>query len=188
LLDARAGSPPTASELLRRHAEGDGRQALEVLLIEWERWSAELLETHLTFPVIAYYRSQHDNQSWIAALGTVLDVCAIVIAGLDDAPLRSARLTYAMARHAIGDLSRLFRQQPMTITPDRLPPAELASLRRALLTAGYSIRDPHLFDERLNHLRQMYEPYLNALGQFLLMQLPDWLPRGSAKDNWESTA
>ena len=188
LLDARAGSPPTAAELLRRHAEGDGRQALDVLLIEWERWSAELLETHLSFPVVAYYRSQHDNQSWVAALATVLDVCALVIAGLDKAPMRSARLTYAMARHAVVDLSRLFQQPPRAITPDRLPPAELDNLRKALATAGYSVPKGQLFDDRLNHLRQMYEPYLNALGQFLLMPLPDWLPRSSAKDNWERTA
>jgi len=188
LLDARAGSPPTAAELLRRHAEGDGRQALDVLLIEWERWSAELLETHLSFPVVAYYRSQHDNQSWVAALATVLDVCALVIAGLDKAPMRSARLTYAMARHAVVDLSRLFRQSPCAIIPDRLPPAELENLRKVLATAGYSLPEDHVFDQRLNHLRTMYEPYLNALGQFLLMPLSDWLPRSSAKDNWERTA
>ncbi len=58
LLDARAGSPPTAVELLRRHAEADGGEALEDLLMEWERWSADLLETHISFPVLAYYRSQ----------------------------------------------------------------------------------------------------------------------------------
>jgi hypothetical protein len=102
--------------------------------------------------------------------------------------MRSARLTYAMARHAVVDLSTLFQQSPQTITPDRLPLAELDNLRKALATAGYSLPEGRVFDDRLKHLRQMYEPYLNALGQFLLMQLPDWLPRASAKDNWERTA
>ncbi len=188
LLDARAGSPPTAVELLRRHAEADGGEALEDLLMEWERWSADLLETHISFPVLAYYRSQHDNQSWVAALTTVLDVCALIIAGLEKAPARTARLTYAMARHAVVDMSRVFQQAPRPVDRDRLPPAELSNLRKALAAAGHVLPEGQGVDDRLNHLRQMYEPYLNALGRFLLMSLPEWLPRASAKDNWERTA
>jgi hypothetical protein len=188
LLDARAGSPPTAVELLRRHAGADGGEALEVLLIEWERWSADLMETHISFPVLAYYRSQHDNQSWVAALTTVLDVCALIIAGLEKAPVRTARLTYAMARHAVVDMSRVFQQPPRPVDPDRLPPVELSELRKVLAAAGHVLPEGQGVDDKLNHLRQMYEPYLNALGQFLLMSLPGWLPRASAKDNWERTA
>jgi Ion channel len=51
LLDARAGSPPSAAELLRRHAGEDFTRALTQVLLEWERWSAELLESHLSEPV-----------------------------------------------------------------------------------------------------------------------------------------
>ena len=76
LLDARAGSPPTASEMFRRHGHDHGMEALRQLLHEWERWSAELLEGHLSYPVLAYFRSQHDNQSWLAALTAILDTCA----------------------------------------------------------------------------------------------------------------
>ena len=80
LLDARAGSPPTAMELLLRHRGDASGESLAQLLREWERWSAELLESHVSFPVLAYYRSQHDNQSWVAAMTAVLDVCAFVMA------------------------------------------------------------------------------------------------------------
>ena len=83
LLDARAGSPPTAAELLRRR--GGRRPSPGRLLNDWERWSAEVLESHISFPVLAFYRSQHDNQSWVAALTTVLDTCALVITGVDGA-------------------------------------------------------------------------------------------------------
>ncbi|PYO69769.1 MAG: two pore domain potassium channel family protein, partial [Gemmatimonadetes bacterium] len=55
LLDARAGSPPSAAELLRRHGGPGGAPALERLLTEWERWAAELLETHLSYPLLAYF-------------------------------------------------------------------------------------------------------------------------------------
>jgi hypothetical protein len=188
LLDARAGSPPTAVELIRRHAQPDAGEALAVLLIEWERWSADLLESHISFPVLAYYRSQHDNQSWVAALTTVLDVCALTIAGLDQGPVRTARLTFAMARHAAVDMSRVFHQSPRPPHPDRLPPEELANLRRALAAAGRALPEGQAIDDKLKHLRQMYEPYLNALGEFLLMPLPKWLPGERAKDNWQTTA
>src|SRR5436853_4610965 len=107
MLDARAGSPPTAGQLLRRHFR-DASEDLRELLRDWERWSAELLESHVSFPVLSYFRSQHDNQSWIGALTTILDVCALALTRLEDAPIPTARLTFAMARHAVVDLCAIF--------------------------------------------------------------------------------
>ncbi len=187
LLDARAGSPPTAAELLRRHAYPDSGEGLAQLLVEWERWSADLLETHISFPVLAYYRSQHENQSWVAALTTVLDVCALIIAGLEPGPRRTARLTYAMARHAVVDLSRVFYQQPKPPNSDRLPLEELGKLRQALIDAGRALPAEKSVDEKLARLRQTYEPYVNALANLLLMPLPRWLSPERLKDNWERT-
>jgi hypothetical protein len=128
LLDARAGSPPTAGELLRRHAGDGSLDALRQLLHEWERWSAELLETHLSYPVLAYFRSQHTNQSWLAALTTILDVTALVQSAVDAGGRREAQLTFAMARHAVGDLAQVFHAPPARAMPDRLPPLKLAQL------------------------------------------------------------
>ena len=65
LLDARAGSPPTASELLWRYRWDTSGDALNDLLKEWERWAADVLESHLSYPALAYFRSQHYNQSWL---------------------------------------------------------------------------------------------------------------------------
>src|SRR5438445_2541655 len=122
MLDARAGSPPTAAQLLRRHL-GDGDGDLRGLLRDWERWSAELLESHVSFPVLSYFRSQHDNQSWVAALTTILDVCSLVIARIEDGPALTARLTFAMARHAVLDLCAIFHLTPAPPAVDRLAPA-----------------------------------------------------------------
>ena len=97
LLDARAGSPPTAAEGLSRAARGGPISGIEPFLAEWERWSAQLLESHLSFPVLVYYRSQHDNQSWLAALVAVLDGCALLIAGVKGVNSYQAQLTFAMA-------------------------------------------------------------------------------------------
>src|SRR5581483_568670 len=121
LLDARAGSPPSGVELLRRCAEERTTQALDELLGEWERWAAEVLESHLSYPLLGYFRSQHDRQSWLAALTAVLDACALILVGIDGASRRRARLTFAMARHAAVDLAQVYYQRPIQPQPDRLP-------------------------------------------------------------------
>ena len=104
MLDGRAGSPPTATELLRRHGFEGGQQELRLLLSEWERWSAEILESHISYPILCYYRSQHDNQSWLSALIAILDTCALVITTIEGPTVRQAQLTFAIGRHALIDL------------------------------------------------------------------------------------
>lgn len=189
LLDARAGSPPTAAELIRRHAgESAGGQSLGELLHDWDVWSADLLETHISFPVLAYYRSQHDNQSWVAGLTTVLDVCALIIAGVEKGPVRSARLTFAMARHAVADMSRVFRLAPKADAGDRLPAGDLTRLREAMAAAGMPLKEGPEVEKRLRRLIGMYEPFVDALSRHLLMPLPGWVPPVGARDNWETTA
>ncbi len=186
LLDARAGSPPTATEMLRRHAIEERGAALNQFFSDWERWSAELLEGHISFPVLAFYRSQHDNQSWVGALTAVLDACSLVIAGIEGSPVRSARFTFAMARHAVADLTGVLGLRPLA-EGDRLPPSELARLRTALAASGMPLPEDPSVDERLKQLRSQYEPYALALSRFLLMPLPPWLPPQGAQDNWQRT-
>jgi hypothetical protein len=188
LLDARAGSPPTAAELLRRHATDGGPEALQQLLRDWERWSAQLLESHLSYPVLAYFRSQHNNQSWLAALTTILDVSALVIAGIDAGCQRQARLTFAMARHAVGDLAQVFKAPPTRAHPDRLPAPKLAQLRAHLAATGLKVREERAADHEFSELRALYEPYVAALGRYLSMPIPDWLPETRQTDNWQTTA
>jgi hypothetical protein len=188
LLDARAGSPPSAAELLRRHAGEDFTAALAQVLLEWERWSAELLESHLSYPLLAYYRSQHEEQSWVAGLTTILDVTALIIVGMEGAPTRSARLAFAMARHAAADLSHILGTRLPSFDPGRLSAADLAQLRALLATAGVQLREGPEADKLLADLRQMYEPFVSALAGRLLMPLPSWLPTPGATDVWKITA
>src|SRR5208282_1750404 len=135
-LDARAGSPPTAVRMLEKHNHEGGMDELREQLSQWEQWSAELLESHLSYPVLAHYRSQHDNQSWLAALTVVLDTSAFVMVGLEGACVHQAQLTFAMARHAVVDLCLIFGVTPRWPEPDRLPPAQLTNLRSRLMAAG----------------------------------------------------
>lgn len=188
LLDARAGSPPTAAELLRRHAYEGAEQALGLLLVEWERWSAELLESHISYPLLCYFRSQHSNQSWIGALTSILDASAMLIAGVKGYEARQAQLTFAMARHAVVDLAQIFSLKPVQCMPDRLPPEKYEELYGLLCQSGVSVcRDGHSY-ERLRDLRELYEGYVDALSAYLRMPLPPWVPAGQQKDNWQKVA
>src|ERR1044071_9087536 len=157
MLDARAGSPPTAGELLRRHPIGTDPEGLARLLSDWERWSAEILESHLSYPVVAYYRSQHGNQSWLAALTVVLDTSALVMVDGDGPCARQAGLTFAMARHAVVDLAQVFSAPRPVKLGERLSEADLARLMEQLGPAGarLSAADARM---RFSRLRLMYEP------------------------------
>lgn len=187
LLDARAGSPPTASELLGRHSYERGHEALRLLLHEWEIWSAQLLEGHLSYPVLAYFRSQHDNQSWLAALTAILDTCALIMVGLEGACERQAELTFAMTRHAIVDLSLVFRTPPTKPMSDRLPPDQLAKLRQLLTSRGQNLREGEAVDRKLQELRLMYEPYIDALANHFQLRVPPWIAEESWTDNWQGS-
>jgi len=188
LLDARAGSPPTAAELLRRHAFEGGESALALLLLEWERWSAELLESHISYPLLCYFRSQHNNQSWISALTAVLDTSALLIAGVQGHEARQAQLTFAMARHALVDLAQIFGLAPVSSAPDRLPPERYDRLYSLLCQSGVSVcRDGHSI-ERLRDMRALYEGYAQALSDYLHMPLPPWIADQPHKDNWLAVA
>lgn len=188
LLDSRAGTPPSAGELLRRHSYPYGADALRELLKEWELWSAELMESHLSYPVLAYFRSQHDNQSWIASLTAILDTCALIMVGVEGACERQAELTFAIARHAVVDLSQVFGTSPRPLPDDRLPAAELRRIRDVLAQHGLKLNDGQAADARLNELRNMYEPYIFALASYLNQTLPPWIPGKKGKDNWQTTA
>jgi hypothetical protein len=187
MLDARAGSPPTAAELLKRMAEGRAIANLNELLLQWERWAAELLESHLSYPVLSYYRSQHDNQSWLAALTVILDTAALLIAGVDGPDGYQARLTFAMARHAAVDLSLVFNQPPRAPDPDRLATAEMARLVEMLRGAGLPIRDEPALAKALAELRELYEPFVCALANYFEFTLPAVVPPKAAVDNWRTS-
>jgi len=189
LLDARAGSPPTAAELLHRQRGTHGMEALTELLADWEKWAADLMESHLSYPVLAYFRSQHDNQSWIGSLTAILDVCTLAMVGLEGMCQYQARMTFAIARHALVDLSQVFSAPPQKdVRWDRLSPELLAELRRALAASGFVLAEGEPAIHELNRLRGLYEPFALALAAHLRLDLPPWIKTATGKDNWQTTA
>jgi len=191
MLDARAGSPPSAAELLLRLAgrsedPGMDQKVLDEVLRDWERWAAELLESQISYPVLSFFRSQHSNQSWLAALTTMLDVTSLVLTGIDGVHPGQAKLTFAMARHAAVDLAQVVNARHDPTAPDRLPDADFEALRGALDAADLRLRRDEYGREKLSKLRSMYEPYVHATGRNLMLTLPAWMHAEKTRDNWQA--
>lgn len=188
LMDARAGSPPSAAQVLLRLARSGQLAAVGGLLAEWERWAAELLESHLSFPVLSYYRSQHDNQSWLAALATVLDTCALLMAKVRPDDSYQAQLTFAIARHAAVDMALVLKITPQIADTQRLPEELRERMEQTLSEAGLPLLGEAAADARLAELRAMYEPFICALARRLLFVVPPIMPADQTVDNWQRSA
>ncbi len=187
MLDEWAGSPPSAGALYERAVAAGAMDELRPLLIRWEEWTAELLESHLSYQVLSYFRSQHENQSWLGALTALMDFASAWLAAKAEGRTWAARRLYAIGRHALGDLSQVLRAPPEFDAPDRLSEADARTIHQTLARAGVEV-DFAVFAERLKTLRKGYEPYAYALSRELLMELPPWMPAPGHKDNWETTA
>jgi len=185
LLDARAGSPPTAAEFLGRLGCCPEQTVLDQIFRDWEHWCADLLASHISYPVLVFFRSQHSNQSWLGALTTMLDVTSLVITGVDGIHPDQAKLTFAMARHAVVDLAQVVYAQYQPHSVDRLSAEDLQRLRTDLAQHGVTLNDGVDAADKLTDMRALYEPYCHSLARRLVMSLPPWIHSEHKKDNWQ---
>ncbi|MGA7557722.1 MAG: potassium channel family protein [Terriglobales bacterium] len=196
LLDARAGSPPSATEFLGRLGCCPDQKVLDDIFRDWERWCADLLSSQISYPVLLFFRSQHGNQSWLGAVTVMLDVTSLVMTGVEGIHPDQAKLTFAMARHAVVDLAQVANAEYSPHDLDRLTAADRARLKTELAWRGVTLSAAKNKDQdkdeanadapdRLNQLREVYEPYLHALSRRLLMTLPPWIHNTRIKDNWQ---
>jgi hypothetical protein len=187
LLDARAGAPATAAEILRRNHVSKNVEELRLLLHDWEEWCADILESHLSYSVLAYYRSQHQAQSWVEALTVILDTCALILTGIEGIQVEAARFTFAMARHAVVDLAQVL-DTPPTTGVNRLSSEEFARLRDVLVLSGIRLKEGTATEQKLAKLRETYEPFVSALANRMLLSLPPWIPPEDSLDDWQTSA
>ena len=171
-LSTRAGAPTSAAGLLSH-----GRSELVETLSEAEKWATEMMETHLAYPLLAYYRSQHVSQNWLAALTAIVDTSAVVLAAVDGDEFepRRADLAFRVGRHALADLAHQLadgRDGPVREISDE----DAAWLRGLLEGTGLPLVPVGACLERLTKLRAEYEPNAVALSVQLALKLPPWRP------------
>jgi hypothetical protein len=106
-LQAAAGAPPSAVVLLETYAQLDLAAGLPALFADWEVWAAEVLDTHVAYPLLGFFRSSHDNLSWISALGTVLDAASLVLTTIQKVPRGEAELFRRVGAHLAEDITNL---------------------------------------------------------------------------------
>jgi hypothetical protein len=173
LLPGWAGSPPTAAEILRRLGRANALPNLQEFLHEWEVWCAGVRDSHLSHPGISYFRSQDEDQSWIAALAVVLDVSALARIGIDGSPVWRAQLTFDIARRTVVDLAGVLGIEP-DYSIERVRPGDLARLRRGLADCGVTLSASINAEREFGDLRALYEPHLVALSKYFMVSIPPW--------------
>jgi hypothetical protein len=113
---------------------------LDDIFRDWERWCADLLSSHISYPALLFFRSQHPNQSWLSALTVMLDVTSLVMTGVDGIHPDQAKLTFAMARHAAVDLAQVVNARYDPTAPERLTDETFKTLQETLSAAGLKLR------------------------------------------------
>jgi len=137
--------------------------------------------------VLIFYRSQHPDQSWLGAITTVLDTCALILAGIEGVPIKPIKFTFAIARHTAVDLALILDTPPVK-DGNRLPHEDFVRLRAQLAEVGLMLKDGEATEKRLAQLRGMYEPFVEGLARRLLLNLPRWMKQPDQVDDWQTSA
>ena len=172
LLDARAGSPPSGPELLHRMGSAGVASSLHELLADWERWVADVLESHMSYPLLTLFRSPHDNTSWVTSLGSVLDAATLLLTAVEDEPDERAILLYGTGVHAVEDLFYYFR---LTERETVIQRDEFADVLDGMKDDGFAIRPLDEAFARFTEKRAKYAPRLDALAVLLAAPPGLWI-------------
>jgi hypothetical protein len=194
MLDARAGAPPSGVTLLETYARYDMIDELPPFFNSWEVWAAEMLESHLAYPLLPYFRSSHDNESWVSAMGAVLDAATLVITTIDSAadagqpsaalkPQGPAHMMYGLGCHATIDLSHWFSDRLEGIDPKTgdivrdagVERTEFTLARLRLERAGYRLLPADESWTAFQQKRAEYAAALNAIAKHLATPPSQWI-------------
>jgi hypothetical protein len=171
-LQAAAGAPPSAVALLETYAQLGLVGRLPDLFREWERWGVEVLDSHVAYPLLGYFRSSHDNLSWISALGTVLDAASLVLTTICEVPRGEAKLFKRVGAHLVEDIFNLgFR----TGAPVGLDRSDFNAACDRLEEAGYTLEDRDRAWPVFEAARATYAVRLEAMARYWATPAASWL-------------
>ncbi len=173
VLEAGAGAPPSGLTLLETYARAGIMADLSHVFRDWQAWAAEVLDSHLAYPILAYFRSSHDNDSWISSLGAVMDAATLVLTTIEDGPKAWAKLSRAVGGHCIEDLVLYFG---LPVQPEvGLERAEFDEARVRLQQAGFQLQDAEQSWANFSRLRLEYAGRINALARYWATPPAQWI-------------
>ncbi|MBV9355502.1 MAG: two pore domain potassium channel family protein [Chloroflexi bacterium] len=189
VLEAAAGAPPSGVTLLETYALAGILDDLPRVFETWQAWAADVLDSHLAYPVLAYFRSSHDNDSWVSSLGAVMDAGTLVLTTMEGGPKGWAKLSHAVGGHCLEDLVQYFGLPD----PQDGPQVERAEFEDAcdrLEKAGFELRDRDEAWERFSHVRGRYANRVNSLARFWATPPAQWIGDRSPMRNpsWHQAA
>jgi len=188
VLDSRAGVPPSGVRLLETYGRANIVDELATMFLQFELWTAEMLDSHLAYPILPYFRSSHDGQSWVSALGAVLDAATLLTTAIPEHAAQhndllrkgraGAEMIYSIGCHAIVDLThfQIFRHRfTNTSQGPGIERAEFEAACRQLADAGY----PTLCSEKswraFAESRAAYATRLNLLARYFASPPSQWI-------------
>jgi hypothetical protein len=172
-LDARAGAPPSGVALLETCQRTDLLGDLPALFGEWERWAAEVLDSHVAYPILGYFRSSHDNESWVASLGAMLDAAVLILTTVEGLPRGRAEMLVAIGVHLVEDVSSFFGfTNDGRVGVER---AEYDAARRRLEVAGFRLEGPDVGWILFAQIRARYASRLNELAGLWMTPPALWI-------------
>ncbi len=173
MLDARAGAPPSGIALLESHARLEILQDLDRLFIVGQNWAAEVLDSHLAYPILAYFRSSHVNASWPAALGALLDAATLLVTTIEGVSHGQARLMHEVGSHLTHDLSAHFNlKNDGQLMVER---REYDRARERLAAAGFRLQEAEKAWISFSELRREYAAPLNAMAKYWAIPPAQWI-------------
>ena len=167
LLGPRAGSPAWGPELLARAQMVNGIEQLTDIYDDWERWSADVAESHSSYPSLLRFRSPEPHSSWVVSQLAVLDAAALHLAACPASAPFTARLCVQMGFTCLRKLTRTLRipvdEDPRPDDPVQLSWEEFLQGWDRITSVGFPVERtaeeawPHFRGWRINYEAAAYK-------------------------------
>jgi hypothetical protein len=174
-LDALAGAPPSGVQILETAAAHGMREELIKTFDDWKAWSAAVLESHLAYPALVFFRSSHDNEAWLNSFGAVMDAAVLVMSTVEDKSEGPAKLMYRVGNHLVEDLSWYFRRWAVQDDTPVIERFEFDQAWARLKQAGYHCNDPEEAWTKFAKFRSNYASPINGLARALAIIPAEWI-------------
>lgn len=174
-LDALAGAPPSGVQILETAAAHDMRDELIKTFDDWRGWAAAVLESHLAYPSLVFFRSSHDNEAWLNSFGAVMDAAVLVMSTVEDRSAGPAKLMYRVGTHLVEDLAWYFRRWAVPADTPIIEKFEFDEAWGRLKKAGYRCNAPEEAWTKFAQLRSRYAAPINGLARALAIIPAQWI-------------